>query len=183
MGSLYRYFVEGQCEKKILREYMFLQEGPRFIDGKVEVMNFVNEKISPIFARTIKRDTTVVIVIDTDVNNIATFEENMKTLKRVAMLDDDHIWVVKSVKNFEDELVYSSDVSNVHRLFGTKGIAEFKTKFINHSDIKSKLADVGFSLNKLWTREGEPPFDRYPNCGHKIKLGLKRDDVEKSKRI
>ena len=69
----YHYFVEGECEKKLLKSFMYV-DSDSFIEGKVEVFNFVNERISLAKARTIKKNTTVVIVTDTDVKNIDVLE-------------------------------------------------------------------------------------------------------------
>lgn len=40
MPKKYRYFVEGECERKLLRFFMFLVNGG-FIDSKVEVVKFL----------------------------------------------------------------------------------------------------------------------------------------------
>lgn len=169
MAGLYRYFVEGECEKKLLHDFMYLDDHKGFIEGKIEVLNFINQRISKSFARTIKRNTTVVIVIDTDVRNISNLEYNIQLLKDVALLDDDHILIVLSVSTFEDEIVYSTNISNIHQLLSTKGKDEFKKKFISHKDLLSKLTSVNFSIDKIWSRHANDPFDKYPNDGNRVK--------------
>ena len=57
-----------------------------FIEGKVEVFNFVNERMPLAKARTIKKNTTVVIVTDTDVKNIDVLDSNIKTIKRYSYI-------------------------------------------------------------------------------------------------
>ena len=169
MAAKYLYFVEGECEKKFLKSFM-LQKEPLFIQGKVEIFNVINARMSNAQARTIKNDTKVILVFDTDVENIDTLEENLKTLTNVANVKPNNIYLVLSVKCFEDELVYScSKIKTINDLFKTKSSQEFKNKFINHADIVSKLETVGFDVNVIWTRGGHSPFDKYPNQGNRIK--------------
>ena len=170
MSSSLLYFVEGQCEKTFIKSFMFIANRLHFKQGKIEALNLVNIKLSKAKARTINKDMMVAIVFDTDVNNVDILDENIKLLKAVSQLDDNHIILVPSVKNLEDEIVYSSKLKDINDLFNSKGIAEFKKKFINHSDIVSKLDSVEFDFNLIWTRNGKPPFDKYKNTAHKIKI-------------
>ena len=168
-GSLH-YFVEGECEKIFIKSFMFA-DGKHFRLGKIEVFNFINERLSKAKARTINKDMIVVIVFDTDVENVDILEENVKLLKTVSMLDDKHIIFVPSIKNFEDELVYScSKLKTINDLFKTKSVADFKKKFIGHSDIVPKLCDVGLDFKQIWSRNAKPPFDIYKNDCLKIKI-------------
>ena len=170
MGSSLIYFVEGACEKKLIKSFTFARKNEHFKQGKIEVFNFVNEKLSKAKARTINKYMTVVIVFDTDVNNIDILNENIKILKTVSQLDDNHIILVPSVRNFEDEIMYAcSKLKGINELFNTNGVAEFKKKFINHSDIVAKLNDVGFNIELIWTRNGQHPFDIFKNTSCKIK--------------
>ncbi len=169
MASSLHYFTEGECEKAFIRSYMF-KDGQHFKPGKIEVFNFINQRLSKAKARTINKDMSVAIVFDTDVENIDVLEENINLLKTVSMLDDSHIFLIPSIKNFEDELVYSSSkIKSIHDLFKTKSVAEFKKKFIVHHDIVSKLDDVGFVFELIWSRNAKPPFDKYNNSSKKIK--------------
>ena len=169
MGSSLHYFVEGECEKAFIRSFMFV-DGKHFKLGKIEVFNFINERLSKAKARTINKDMTIAIVFDTDVENVEILEENIKLLKTVSMLDDKHIVFVPSVKNFEDELVYSSSkLRTINDLFKTQSVANFKKRFISHSDIVSKLNDVGFDFELIWSRNAKTPFNVYKNECSKIK--------------
>ena len=170
MSSSLHYFVEGECEKAFIRSYMFVN-GKHFKAGKIEVFNFINERLSKAKARTINKDMHVAIVFDTDVENIDILEDNIKLLKTVSMLDDNHIILIPSIKNFEDELVYScSKIKSIHDLFKSKSVAEFKKKFIAHSDIVAKLNDVDFDFDLIWNRNAKHPFDKYKNESNKVKL-------------
>ena len=157
----YHYFVEGECEKKLLKSFMYV-DSDSFIEGKVEVFNFVNERISLAKVRTIKKNTTVVIVTDTDVKNIDVLDSNIKTINRIALSSNIDIIILFSIEKFEDEIVYSCDnINNINELFKTQSISDFKKKFIKHENIYSRLNDAGFDIKKIWTRNATYPFDAY----------------------
>ena len=178
MSKKYRYFVEGECEKKLLKSMMYLEEAS-FHEGKVDVFNFINEKLSNAFARTISKDTRVVIIIDTDIKRIALLEENISILKRITLLNDDDIILAFSVQTLEEEIVYAcSKLNNINKLFETKSVSEFKKKFISHSNLFAKLKDAGFDINKMWERNPQQPFDKYQNSGSKI---IKKGGADRGK--
>ena len=169
MSGRFRYFVEGPCEKVFVKAFMFC-DGQSFQEGQIEVINFVNERISRAFARTIQRNSKVVIVIDTDVENTEILDSNIDMLQKVSMISKEDIYIVMSIHSFEDEIVYSClNVSNIHQLFSTSGISEFKKKFIAHKELNKKLESVGFDMNKIWSRKPTNVFSKYQNNGNKIK--------------
>ena len=169
MSGKYLYFVEGECEKALLKAFMHFDMFG-FIPGKVEVLNFVNKKLTNAQARMIKKDTKVVIIFDTDSFNIQILDENIKTLIEIGEVKANNLVIVMSVKTFEDELVYSCNkITNINDLLNTNGISEFKKKFIKHSDLPSKLLGVGFNINLMWSRKAYNPFDKYINSGNRIK--------------
>ena len=169
MSGHFRYFVEGECEKAFVKAFMFC-DGDSFCEGQVEVFNFVNERFPITKARTIQRESKIAIVVDTDVDNIDILEANIKTLENVAMIVRDNIYIVLSINNFEDELVFScSDISSINQIFGTKGMNEFKNKFIKHNDLRNKLLKIGFDIVKIWSRNASNKFSKYNNDGKKIK--------------
>lgn len=66
-----------------------------------------------------------------------------------------------SVLTFEDEIMRATSLKNINSLFNTNGVAEFKNKFINHKDLVSKLTSVSFSLDKMYSKKPDKPFDEY----------------------
>ena len=170
MAKKYRYFVEGECEKKLLRSFMFLESGG-FVDGKVEVFNFANKPITKSFAYSLKPDTTIVIVIDTDISNTDVLESNLKIIENNSNLSLDKVLLVFSIKTLEDEIVYacSPKIKNVNDIFKTKTKEEFKKKFINHRELRVKLESLGFDIKRMWSRAAKPPYDKYVCSGDKIK--------------
>lgn len=161
MSAIVRYFVEGDCEKAFLKAHMFLETGG-FVEGKIEVFNFVNQKMSKAYARTIKRNSTVIIVNDTDTNNNSILEYNINLLKNVSLVKEENIIVLQSVRTFEEEIVYScSKIKNINEVFHTKSVNEFKTELIAHKDLYHKFEKLGFDINKIWSRKANSPFDKY----------------------
>ncbi len=67
-------------------------------------------------------------------------------------------------------MVYSSSISSVNEIFGTKSVGDFKKKFINHRELVKKLEDISFSVELIWSR-CSPNLDikDFPNNGNKIK--------------
>ena len=168
--SAYQYFVEGECEKRLIKAFMYVSP-VSFVDGKVEVFNFVNEKMSNQRARSIKRGTKVVIVFDTDTSSTVTLEYNLSVLERIALVDKKNLFLVPSVNNFEDELLYACNgISNINQLFSTNGLGEFKKKFVAHKDIYSKMISVGFDIDKMWSRNPSGIFTKYTNRSKSLKV-------------
>lgn len=60
----FQYYVEGEDEEKLVN---VLKSDMQCIEaGKVQVLNPVLEKITPLRIRTLKKNTTVILVFDTD---------------------------------------------------------------------------------------------------------------------
>lgn len=75
----YQYFVEGEDEKKIINT---LKSDMGLIKaGKVQVVNCVQEKLTPLRLMSLKDGTAVVLVFDTDAGNLTVLKENIKLLQ------------------------------------------------------------------------------------------------------
>ena len=162
MAELFHYFVEGECEKKLISAFSHT-ENNEIKTGKVEVFNVLIRKFTTIRMKGIKKGTHVVFIYDSDTTDISTLKYNIEMLKKYAQIDEDHIIHVISVKNFEDEIIRSTDIKNINELLNTKGTAEFKKKFIDHNNIVSVLMKHGFDINKIWVTKPSEPFDKYSN--------------------
>ena len=160
MAGLYYYFVEGECEKVLLKAFMHAEEYEYHIcPGKIEVLNVVCEKISPAKARTIKKGTKVVFVFDTDVKKTDLLEDNIETIVSYSSVDYNDILFLLSCKTLEDELVYACDgITDINKLLGTSTREDFKKKLIKHKDIVSRLKNAGFHMEKMWCRIPSTPF-------------------------
>ena len=163
MAGLYHYFVEGECEAVLLKAFMHADDKEYHVcPGKIEIINPLYQKITPVKAMTLKKGTKVIFVYDTDVKKTDILEQNVETIVKYSSLEYDDILYLQSVKNLEDELVYSCDnLSNINDLLGTKGKEEFKKKLVKHKDIVTKLKGAGFHLHKMWCRTPEQPFSSF----------------------
>lgn len=159
-NKLVHYFVEGDCEKKLIDSYKVNPQNA-FIPGKVSVFNFLRDTISRNRLMMLAPKTVIVLVYDIDVEDTHILELNLKILKKYGFTE---IYHIQSIFNFEDELVYSSDLHHINDLFQTEDIDEFKSRFIRHKDIVNKLGNFGFNPNKIWSRENQKsPFAQYAN--------------------
>ena len=159
MPKIYHYLVEGECEKKFINIYKNSKYN-KVLAGRVNIFNLVNNEMSEPYLAGINREAIVILIYDTDVNRTNILDKNIINLKRRGIKKILH---VHSVKNFEDELIYSSDLKNIHNLFQTQGIGEFKKYFIKASpeNIFSKLEKHNFDINKMWSRQGTDCFEKY----------------------
>lgn len=157
-NKLIHYFVEGECEKKFIDSFK-IDPYNAFVSGKVSVFNVIKRRITINRLMTLNPKTIIILVYDIDVLDTHILEENIKLLKKYKFKDVYHI---HSIQNFEDELVYASNLKKIDDLFGTKCLDDFKSKFINHKDIIHKLDDIGFDVNKMWSRKNiNPPFNQF----------------------
>ena len=116
----------------------------------------------------LKKGTTVALVYDTDHVNINVLKNNFESLKKSRNIEE--IYHVQSIKNFEDEMVYSSSISSVNEIFGTKSVGDFKKKFISHRELVKKLEEISLSVELIWSRcSTNLDMKDFPNKGNKIK--------------
>lgn len=165
MAGIYRYYVEGECEKHFLDTYKSGVD-PVFHPGKVEVFNVMTHIITQPRLINFSKNTTLVLVYDTDQSPTDIFERNLEQLKKNKNISK--IIHVQSVKNFEEELVYSSDLNNINDMFSTKSVSEFKTRF-NGANITSKMKKINFDFLKIWSRNPPKSFSKYKQGGNEIK--------------
>lgn len=76
MSKIYQYFVEGECEEKLINA---LRVNPvdYLISGKVTVFNFTNKLISNPRIAVLNKETIIILVYDIDVNKIDILEKNI----------------------------------------------------------------------------------------------------------
>lgn len=150
---LYRYYVEGECEKKLINTFKTKADNrePIFISGKVYVFNVLDQDFSINQFRDITEPTTLILIYDTDqIDN-----EKKNRLKRnidiaLSRKRIKKIIHVQSVKNFEDEILRCSKIKRIDDIFNTQGANAFKRKFISCDNIESKLKTLDFNFDKLW---------------------------------
>lgn len=164
----YIYYVEGQCEEKLLE---VLKTDMQLIrPGKISKYNVIQEKLKMAQLRTLKKGTTAVLVFDTDTTgNINILKENIDILGKYSAVSK--VICITQVENLEDEIVRSCDVSKAQELTNSKSVSSFKSDFIKASNLKGTLEKHKFCFVNLWCKS--PKKDQYKgieNEADKIKL-------------
>ena len=123
--------------------------------------NFTNRLITNPRIAVLNKDTIIILVYDIDVNKTDILEKNIAKLNKFGFKK---IYHVQSINNFEDEIVFSTNIKSINNLFNTVGKEEFKKEFIHSSNIIKKLDSVEFNKNKIWSRlNTKEPFNKYSN--------------------
>ena len=162
--SNYQYYVEGEDEKKFLE---VLRTDLQVIQpGKIQVFNVASKFITKTRLLALKQGTTVVLVFDTDEVNEAILQQNIALI--ASMPNVSEVLTVLQVRNLEDELVRSCNIKKVEELVNARNKGEFKSRFINISNLAVVLKKNGFDPKKLWRKEADNLKKRVPNCGNKV---------------
>jgi len=162
----YYYLVEGECEKKILEA--FKERKGIVLSGKISVVNVVQERITNAFLRTIQDNTIFILVFDTDTSSIEILEENIVLLKKNRHVKE--VWIITEVLNLEDELIRSTNVSEVRTLTGSRTNSEYKHDLIKEKRLMAKLEYHEFRFDAFWVTSPTGVFGRFTNDGKKIRL-------------
>ena len=143
----YHYFVEGEDDAKVIN---ILKTDLRLIiPGKVQVFNVMQEKITNPRLMSLKADTIVILVFDTDVGETDTLLENIKTLKKAQNVKD--VFCITQVKNLEDELIRSCDIKQIKDLTGSKSNGDFKRDMLKDNTFDQKLQRHDFDFDIFWS--------------------------------
>lgn len=73
-GKRYQYFVEGQCEQKLVAALK--EQRNLIVPGKISVFNVIQEVLTQMRLRTLAGNTIVILVFDTDKKENAILEQN-----------------------------------------------------------------------------------------------------------
>lgn len=164
MRNIIHYFVEGECEKKLINviKNKYIQS------GKVRIKNISQKVIHPSILRTLERNAICVMIVDTDVlyNNEKCFQKILENKRNLEKNGVKYIFVYQD-KDLEDEIVKSTNLKKISEMFGTKSVREHKTIFNDYKNLLQKLENIGFDINKIWLYND----DKLPeNKSKKIKL-------------
>ena len=156
-NKIYHYFVEGECEEKLINTYKTIPY-QYFQSGKVEVYNFINKEFTNQRLLALSNKAIIILVYDIDIENMKVFELNVKKLINAGF----KVYHIQSIKNFEDEILYSTKLKKINDMFKTENYDEFKHMFINHNRIDVKLDKSHFNIDKIWSRlNNNEPFKKY----------------------
>ena len=105
--------------------------------------------------------------IDLDLYKADILDENIKIIKNSNNVRD--IICIPQIKNLEDELIYSTNITKIIDLLESKSKKDFKNDFNNCKNLIKKLEDKEFKISKIWSRETVDIFKKYKNESTKIK--------------
>lgn len=160
------YYVEGEDEQKLIE---VLKTKLRVIKpGKVQKLNVIQKQITHARLRTLKPQTMVVLVFDTDTNNIDMLNLNLEILNLCSSISE--IVTIPQVRNLEEELINSCNIKNITELLNSKSRTEFKNDFIRTTNLDKKLMEHGFDINLFWNKQPKSPYNSISNQSGKIKL-------------
>lgn len=166
MAKRCQYYVEGQCEEKLIS--VLKDSGVSLVmPGKVTVFNVQQQLLNDMRLRTLNSKTTIVFVFDTDIQNKPVLEENIKMIKKYGFKE---LLLVFQNKNLEEELVYSTDIKRIIDLLPCDNNDCFKSDFIKEKRLYEKLKYHKFDIAKIWSRKPTGSLAKYNNDGNKIKL-------------
>ena len=159
MRKIYHYFVEGKCEEKFINTF----KNPKYgfiLPRSVDVFNFINDEITDLRIMQLKPNANIILVYDTDVEKTHMLDMNIKKLNKYGFKK---IYHIQSIKNFEDEIVFSSNIKNINSLFSTSSKNEFKRVFCkaNNQSLFKKLKSADFNFKDIWSRQDDKTFKNY----------------------
>lgn len=152
------YFVEGECEKQLI-DTLKSKENGVIKPGKSEILNVVQEEIGKFKLITLEPESEVVLIYDTDVKNTSILEKNVGLIEKYTKKIK--IYHIQSVRNIEEEIVYSSNIKKIDEVFKTKGDNEFKRKFCQCNNLFAKLNEIGCDYSKMWIRKPDFEFEKF----------------------
>lgn len=148
------YYAEGECEKKLL---CCLKDHNLITQGRVQVFNVIQNKLSKAKLMSIKPESTIILVFDADVNtDLSIYRENCKEIKNTVVKPT--IYNLVQIKNLEEELKRATNVSQIKELTGSKSNSDFKSDFVNLSDCYSTLLNHDFDITQLWQQKPSGVF-------------------------
>ena len=161
----YHYFVEGECEEKLIK--VLKEQRNLILSGRVDVLNVIQERFTDMLLRPISLDTTIILVFDTDTKETEILKENLTFLKRKHFKK---VLCIIQVDNLEDEIVNSTCLKDAKELFKCEGLKEFKELFIKEKNLYRKLCEKKFSIKKIWISKPPKEYQFIENDGPKIMI-------------
>ena len=162
----YQFFVEGECEKKLIDELKKQQN--MIVSGRVNVINVTTRELSSAILANLSSGTIVVLVFDTDRRDTSILRNNIRKLKKTRNVKD--VWCVMQVENLEDEFLRTTDVKEIKDLIGCRSNSDFKREFLAEKRLMVKLKSHHFQYDLFWASSPSEEYSEYENCGYKVKL-------------
>jgi len=165
-GVNIQYYVEGEDEKKLIS---VLKSEMRVIQpGKIQKLNVIQQQIPDSILRTYSPGTVVVLIFDTDTNNIDILNKNIKKLKVCKAVSK--TIMIPQVPNLEEELIRCCNIKEITELLNSRSEREFKRDLIHISNLANKLMEHKFDIKLFWNQRPEAPYQDIVNEAGKIKI-------------
>lgn len=165
-NSNVQYYVEGDDEKKLLNT---LKTDMRcIVSGKVDKFNVIQNRFNSARIRTLKPNTVVILVYDTDVAKTDVLRQNIDFLKKQSAISD--IICIPQIKNLEEELRYACQIHSICDLTHSVSKTDFKRDLIRCNNLNRRLQECRFDISKFWSRVPMGSFGEFGNGAFKIKL-------------
>ncbi|MEE1195283.1 MAG: hypothetical protein UHS54_00150 [Lachnospiraceae bacterium] len=162
----YQYYVEGPDDKCVLNA---LKSELRCIEsGKVEIFNVVQERFNAARIRTLKQNTVVILVYDTDVEVTDTLRWNINFLNKQSVVKE--VLCIPQVKNLEEELKYACQVKHIGEITHSNTKTDYKRDLIKCTNLANRLKACKFDAARMWSRSAINTFNEFGNDAEKIKL-------------
>lgn len=162
----FQYYVEGEDEKKLLN---VLKRDMHCIEsGKVDKFNVIQNRFTITRIRTLKQNTSVILVYDTDIEKTDILQDNLDFLEKQTVVKD--VICIPQVKNLEDELVRSCQIKKIEELTHSGSKKDYKHDLICCTNLKDRLEKCGFDISKFWCCIPQNSFQVYGNQADKIRL-------------
>ena len=133
--NIYHFFVEGEGERAIINtlktDFQCIQA------GKVDVFNVIQNKLNKNMLMKLKPGTIVILVFDTDKDETDILDSNLRFLKKQPNVKK--VIIIPEVKNLEDELVRSCNITNVKDLMRSKSNSEYKSDLTKCKKFKTSI--------------------------------------------
>ena len=169
-GKRYHYFVEGECEKKLIS--VLKEQKELIVPGKIDVLDVTKERLTELKLRPLPDEVILILIFDTDTQETTILKENLEFMKSYSRIKE--VWCIPQVENLEDELVRATNIHNIKELLDSDGINKFKADFIKEKRLFQKLCEKNFDLGKMWSSKPGKKYDGIVNDGAKIKMKTKK---------
>ncbi len=161
-----QYYVEGDDELKLINTLK--KDLAVILPGKVHKLNVVERIIPDARLMTIPPQTIVVLVFDTDTNQVNILNRNIEKLNKCSYVSK--VVTIPQINNLEDELICSCDIRQIKDLLGSKSNSEFKSDLIRVTNLANKLLAHHFDIKKFWNGTPKSPYQDIENLSHCVKL-------------
>jgi len=162
----YQYYVEGADEEKIIS--VLKTDMGLIIPGKVQRVNVAQEVLTNLRLMQLKKDTTIILIFDTDAGNISILNKNIEILKHCYLVKK--VICIPQVNNLEDELLRSCDIRQIKELTNSKSNRDYKHDLIMEKNLKEKLLQSQFDLKKFWSENPGNQYSSIKNGAEEIKI-------------